>query len=648
MNTLKTKIAYRPDIDGLRALAVMLVLLFHFDLGVSGGFVGVDVFFVISGYLITEVIKGGCASGRFSFVDFYARRLTRLHPALIATVACCLIAGGILMDPASFASLAASAGYAVFSASNFFFWNNSGYFDASAHTQPLLHTWSLAAEWQFYLVWPVVVWASLKVSERFLVWLLVALTAASLLASQYMLTVDATAAYFLVPFRMFELAIGGFMVFAGKYRARPLTESGLLWLGLALIVGSALLLDATSAFPGWNALAPCIGAALCIHCGRAQAGAVLRAKPVVWIGLISYSVYLVHWPIAVFYKYFIFRDISLVESVSLCAASILAGWAMYTLVETRFMPARVASNRARYATSVALAVVMYTASWYVVTTNGMPQRINQNYVVAESDPATYRTERYGGYGYPLDGLLGKQDGLDAYILGDSFSLQYASGLDTELKPKGIALLGLFTHGCFLSGQYTRLENNQPRRDCFTRYRQAMTMMANDNKPMIFALHWTGYKDILVKESGEKVTFDNDTEFEKLIFEAVQSLRADAGSRPLIIVGSQPFLSADKSVAECLLRPAYLHQPCNDFITYPPRTSETFRTNKAIKQAVAGMDATHFVDPATSLCPQGICGPTLDGKLIYSDNTHLSIDGSAIAGSEIARLLESVMPIKEDG
>lgn len=158
---LHKNITYRPEIDGLRALAVILVLLFHFELGVPGGFVGVDVFFVISGYLITEVIKNSVAAGRFSFFDFYSRRLLRLHPALIVTISLCLMAGYVLMDPASFSGLASSAAYSLFSASNFYFLFNQGYFDASAKTQPLLHTWSLAAEWQFYIIWPFIVWGAL-------------------------------------------------------------------------------------------------------------------------------------------------------------------------------------------------------------------------------------------------------------------------------------------------------------------------------------------------------------------------------------------------------------------------------------------------------------------------------------------------------
>ncbi|NWL08981.1 acyltransferase family protein [Pseudomonas hunanensis] len=638
----KKALAYRPDIDGLRAIAVILVLLFHFDLGVPGGFVGVDVFFVISGYLITEVIKAACATGRFSFADFYARRLIRLHPALVTTVALCLGAGYLLMDPASFASLASSAEYAVFASSNVFFWLNSGYFDASAHTQPLLHTWSLAAEWQFYLAWPLVVWASLKVSDRFLAAFLIVLTIASLVASQYMLTVDATAAYFLMPFRVFELAAGALMVYATKARVGEAIESALLALGLALILASAFLLDSASPFPGLAALPPCIGAVLCIYSGRSKLGGILRTKPMVWVGVISYSVYLVHWPIVVFYKYFVFREITIAESVGIFIFSILAGWTMYALIESRFMPGKVKTNTIRYLASAAMTAAVFALSWQIVINGGFSQRINETYAAAISNPAEFRTKNYGGYGFNSDGLIGKKEGLDAYLVGDSFSLQYASGLNNALALDGIALMSLTTNGCFISSSYTRLQDNQPRTDCITRYEMSMKLMANDSKPLIFALHWTGYREIMAKTSGEKVYLKDDKAFAKFLAENLHTLRKDTGERSLIIVGSQPFLSANKSVAECLLRPEFIHQPCNDSMQYKVSQAEAFKTNEALKKAVSGMENTYFVDPSVTLCPDGVCGPTLEGRLIYSDNTHLSIDGSAVAGRQIAKLLESII------
>jgi peptidoglycan/LPS O-acetylase OafA/YrhL len=637
-----TKLVYRPDIDGLRAIAVILVLLFHFNLGVPGGFIGVDVFFVISGYLITEVIKVGCSSGKFSFVEFYARRLIRLHPALITTATICMGAGYIIMDPASLSSLASSAQYAVFASSNVFFWLNSGYFDASAHTQPLLHTWSLAAEWQFYLVWPFVVWASLKVSERFLAFLLAVIAITSLAASQYMLTVDATASYFLMPFRVFELASGALMVYATRARVGEKLESLLLALGIALIAASAFMLDSASPFPGLAALPPCIGATLCIYAGRSTLGGVLRTGPMVWIGVISYSLYLVHWPILVFYKYFVFREITLAESIGLLIASIAAGWAMYALIERRLMPGKVKSNAARYTASVAMTAAVFAVSWSIVASGGYSQRINAEYAEAVSNPADFRTKNYGGYGFKSDGVIGKKEGVDAYLLGDSFSLQYASGLDKALALSGIALQTLSSNGCFISSTYTRLQDNRPRPDCLDRYARSMRLMANDRKPLLFALHWTGYRDKTARASGELINLQDDDKFAEFLAENLQTLRKDVGDRPLIIIGSQPFLSSIKSISECLLRPNFIHQPCIDSMRYKVSQAEAFKTNEALKKVVSGMPNTFFLDPSVSLCKEGFCGPTIEGKLIYSDNTHLSLDGSEIAARQIAKLLDSII------
>ena len=633
---------YRADIDGLRAVAVLLVLLFHFDLGVSGGFVGVDVFFVISGYLITEVIRNAIHAKRFSFSDFYIRRLLRLQPALIVTIGLCLGAGFLLMDPASFSGLATSAEYSILSASNFYFWLNQGYFDASAQTQPLLHTWSLATEWQFYLVWPFIVWAALKLSDRFLLILLSVMTVVSLAASQIMLDYDPSAAYFMMPFRVFELSIGGMLVFATKHRASPSVESATVIAGLLLIIGSAFLLDSTSPFPGLRALIPCLGAAACIYAGRAKAASILRTWPMVKIGLISYSVYLVHWPIIVFYKYVAFRDITVLERVSILAISLIVGWMMYSIIESTFKPGKDKSKYFAYASALALTAAIFGASWQVVSNSGLTYRINPEYLDAQSNPVEYRSKNFGGYGYPSDGLLGKQSGGDAYLLGDSFSMQYATGLDRGLRPEGIALKTLTTNGCLLSSHYTRLEGPKPRKDCIDRYNKTIDLIAGDSKPLIFAQHWTGYRDITSTESGEKVTFKSDSEFYASVVERIKNLRADTGDRPLIIIGSQPFLSSKKSTTECLLRPVYIDQPCSKMMMYKRESSEAFGVNSAIKDVISGLNNTYFYEPSGTLCPNGICGPSLNGKLIYSDYTHLSINGSDIAGREIASLLKSVI------
>ena len=628
--------SYRPDIDGLRAVAVLLVLLFHFDLGVSGGFIGVDVFFVISGFLITEVIRNSINAKRFSFSDFYARRLLRLHPALIVTVGLSLAAGFLLMDPASFKGLAEAAKYSIFSASNFYFWQNQGYFDASAQTNPLLHTWSLAAEWQFYVVWPFIIWAALKLSDKFLIGLLIAMTVTSLIASQLMLSVDSAAAYFMMPFRVFELSMGGLLVFIHSKRINPNIEAGILIAGLAMILGSAFALSSNSPFPGIRALFPCLGAAACIYAGQSQKfGLLLRMRPVVYIGLISYSVYLVHWPIVVFYKYYIFRDLGITEKISLLLVSLIAGTLLYYTVERIFMGKK-SHIKPMGLSAIAVSIALLTAtSIYVIDDQGIKSRIPEKYLAFASDPASFHTKNYGGSGYPLETLLGDKDGkLAAVIGGDSIALQYASGFDKALGGKQISISGVFMHGCVLSPEYTRMENNSPRQDCRDKYKKIKSELEDNNLPLILAQHWIGYKGQIADSDGNLVPLPNPYAYTNLILKSLEGIREDIGSRELIIIGSLPSKGNLESPISCLLRPTYIEQQCESMLGFAIDDAATKWMNLSLAGFAEKHENTKFVDVANSLCLNGYCSPFRDGKVLYSNASHLSIEGSIIAGKQI--------------
>ena len=627
---------YRPDIDGLRAVAVILVLLFHLELGVSGGFIGVDVFFVISGYLITEVVRKAVLAGRFSLADFYVRRLLRLHPALIFTVGACLAAGFVIMDPASFVSLAQSAKYAIFSASNFFFWQHQGYFEAAAKTQPLLHTWSLAAEWQFYLVWPLAVWLGLKVSERFLASALLIVIVASLGAAQLMLTKDASAAYFMMPYRVFELSIGALLVFLPDLMKKPSTRSAVTLVGLGLIVTSALILDSNSPFPGIYALAPCLGAAACIYSGRSGAAAILRAGSMVKIGLISYSVYLVHWPLLVFYKYYVSRPIGLEDKLGLFLASFILGALLYALVERQFMRRSRIAKQAGLAAVFGSVAVGLAACIVVIQHEGMPSRVPESNRAFVGDPVQFHIHNYGGAGYQLSTVIGDTAGKKIAVLGgDSFALQYAHGLDEIMKADYELMLGEFQHGCILSGTFTRIVNNVPQANCRDTYRRMISRLEGNDLPLIIAQHWAGYRGQIVDGDNKRIASLEDSDYRQVLVEILDGTRKDIGSRKMIIIGSQPILPGGAS-PQCLTRPAYLRQPCVDKMEYDQESSASVFVNNVLADYASGRYNTYFVDPAHTLCRNGRCKTFVEGKIFYSDAVHLSKDGSSIAAEGILR------------
>jgi peptidoglycan/LPS O-acetylase OafA/YrhL len=332
---------YRPDIDGLRAVAVLSVLAFHYGAALSpewrlpGGFTGVDVFFVISGFLITFKLAEDIAAGTFSILGFYDRRICRILPALLVMLAVTLFAGKFLLMPGDYKALAISTAASAFGVSNFFFLSHTGYFDQSADLLPLLHAWSLAVEEQFYLVWPPLLFVIAAGRKRIdIAAALAAIVIIGFAASVLWFDANPKAAFFMAVPRAWELAIGALLVFLPPL-SRAFGEVATA-MGVALIGGGFILVSASS-FPGVAALYPCLGATLVIW-PRSEA-----AKAATWlgilspIGLISYSLYLWHWPVWVLFRTYINGGVPRIrEAASLALLSIALATLSYLFVERPF------------------------------------------------------------------------------------------------------------------------------------------------------------------------------------------------------------------------------------------------------------------------------------------------------------------------
>ncbi len=295
---------YRPDIDGLRAVAVMAVLLFHAGLGCPGGYVGVDVFFVISGFLITRLILQEVQDGRFSLARFWERRIRRIFPILFVVIGVTLVLAWTYVWPYEFAAIANSALWMSVMASNFYFWGDTGYFGGPAEFKPLLHTWSLSVEEQFYLLYPLFLMIAVKwFSSKSLPMLLGIVFVASLSISIAGVFLAASATFYLLPTRAWELMAGGLLVVGANSRFRPRQNEVVAVVGLAMILVSIFLFDRNTRFPGAAALLPVGGTAAIIYANTNHAttiGRVLSCRPLVFTGLISYSLYLWHWPLLIF------------------------------------------------------------------------------------------------------------------------------------------------------------------------------------------------------------------------------------------------------------------------------------------------------------------------------------------------------------
>jgi peptidoglycan/LPS O-acetylase OafA/YrhL len=371
---------YRPDIDGLRAIAILSVLLFHFDVaGVGGGFAGVDVFFVISGFLITRLIRDEVLeTGAFSFSNFYLRRARRIFPALFFTLCLSFVAAFLCFAPQHLELFGGSLVHAALMVSNVYFWRESGYFDADAEFKPLLHTWSLSVEEQFYLVWPVLLVLLLRKAPRRSAPAALVLGIAASLALNLVFA-DGSAGllsrlppavgswfadgqatiFYLAPFRGYELALGALVVWLVRFQPKnKLALEPLVLAGLGMIGYAVFAFTKETPFPSYNALLPCGGAALVIYGGTARHSGRLLSNPLaVGVGLISYSLYLVHWPIVVFTKYLRSDTLTGGDQLLVGAASLCAALLMYRFVEKPFRLGRSPAPRwppARFGLACAL------------------------------------------------------------------------------------------------------------------------------------------------------------------------------------------------------------------------------------------------------------------------------------------------------
>lgn len=329
---------YRTDIDGLRAIAVLPILFNHAGVrGFGGGYVGVDIFFIISGFLITGILMRDIGAGRFSIAEFYRRRILRIFPALFAMLAIVSVVAVLAMMPGELVRYAHSVMATTFFGSNILFYSEVDYFDAAAHAKPLLHTWSLGIEEQFYILWPLLLAWIGTARAGLLRATLIGVCLLSFAVSIVMLRADISATFYLLPSRVWELGMGGLLaVFTARVRVRWINEA-LAVIGLGLIAYAIVRFFPPTPFPGPTALVPCLGAALLIFSGPdTTVGRLLSLWPMAFTGRISYSLYLWHWPVIVFAELWLFlgaTPLVIAGEIALSYALAILSW---RFVETPF------------------------------------------------------------------------------------------------------------------------------------------------------------------------------------------------------------------------------------------------------------------------------------------------------------------------
>lgn len=434
---------YRPDVDGLRAVAVGLVMIFHSGLGFSGGFIGVDVFFVISGYLITGIIQGQLAERRFSFSRFWSRRIRRIIPAATLMTTVVLVVGYAVLLPIDYVALAKSAIWQQAMAANVYFWLHTGYFSGPADLMPLLHTWSLAVEEQFYLIYPFVLVLLSRVSSSWRLGLLGGAACASFVLSEWGLHRSPSATFFLLPTRAWEMLLGGILSMVPRnvgLRSAGFTQAMSL-LGIGCIVLPAAVYSADTLFPGLRALVPCVGAALLIHAGaigRPWVNQILGSAPVVHVGQLSYSLYLWHWPIIVFLKHIGGSHPTTLAIVAAFALTYGISYLSWRFVETPFRTEGVlCAGATKVFASFVLVVVSLGLCGLILTNNGFPHRAPERalaFHAARNDQSFQHSVGYEKLCRNDVPAFGDPRGrYTCLIWGDSHAMSLVAGLDAACK-----------------------------------------------------------------------------------------------------------------------------------------------------------------------------------------------------------------------
>ena len=612
-------ITYRPEIDGLRAIAVLSVVFYHAGFGLPAGFVGVDVFFVISGYLITALLyKEWAVTGKVDMFAFYARRFRRLFAALVLVVTSTLVVSAFVLSPyGEINRVAQSAAASFLFVSNFFFeMTTGGYFDESTDTLPLLHIWSLAVEEQFYLLWPLLLVAILRLWPKALLPVLALLTLASFANAEVLIINNPQGAFYQMPARFWELAIGGLIALrpAGQLRSARVVAA------VSLVVLLVAVAMPTAHFPGVGALPAVMGAALLLYAVHGttelgMTGMLLRSRPMVFFGLISYSLYLWHWPLLAIDKATRAGPSPVEVRLLLCVVAVVLAWLSYRFVErpTRRADPGASNSRlviAGLTASVALAVAALTLGDRLdreplpddlasVTSRDMPEnRSSCNYRGDESLAA-----------FPKPGCNSVPDlPLRVVIWGDSMALAWQPFAWALGEQAGVAATSFSRDACPPLLGYSN--GKRPAEDRLCRGFNALVMDEIQGiDTLILSSTWS---PVLRPGVDPAETF---AEYKASLQDTIK--RVAPAVKKMILLGPTPRLP--DSAPRCI-RTSSLDACAVSRSEFDAKTSES---RQLLASIAATYDTVTYVDPADFFCTDESCPVLKDGYGLYWDANHVS-------------------------
>ncbi len=650
---------YRADIDGLRAVAVLSVVGFHaFPSLIKGGFVGVDIFFVISGYLISDIIFRELDKGSFSFASFYSRRIKRIFPALLLVLSACYAFGWFALFADEYKQLgkhiASGAGFL----SNFVLWNESGYFDNAAETKPLLHLWSLGIEEQFYLAWPLLLYLGWK--RKFnLFFLMVTVLGLSFLLNVKMAHVDVIGDFYSPWTRFWELLFGSVLAHVLFYRTSFLEKSSdavknaISVAGLLVLALAVLVLTKEKLFPGWWALLPTIGACLLIAASpQAWGNRKVLAHPVlVWFGLISYPLYLWHWPLLALCRIIESTTPSVSVRLAAIAASVVLAWLTYQLVEK---PVRFGKGygNAKIAVLCSLMLVIGYIGYNTYEREGLAFRSavrlfyeNKNQL-ARTPAMDDRCKAFVNktepqFPYCRYNDIGAKE--TVALIGDSHAHASFPGLAELVAEKKKNLVLMANSGCPpLVGSVTG-DNETDRKACVARIDELIktivqkeeikTVIISTRAPIYISGNGFGEaekdyrnKPLQAANRSAPEAGKADEVFRVSLQNTIDLLRQSGKS--VYYVLENPEIGIDP--AGCLSRPFRENKHLNCAI----QSSVVKDRQARYRELMKTIRGAKIIDPLTAFCPGEACTVFAEGKLLYADNNHLSVEGSRFQAREV--------------
>ena len=627
-------IPYRPEIDGLRALAVSVVLLCHANFTVfSGGYVGVDIFFVISGFLITSLIANELRQGTFSFLDFWERRIRRILPALFVVIIPTLIAGWFLHLPADYDLLGQQvAAQSVFS-SNILFKSQAGYFDQENIVKPLLHTWSLSVEEQFYIFFPIAMfWLWRKQQSKISAYLF-GFAFVSCVWGAIITHNSPPSAFFLLPFRAWELLLGSLLALqAGHLQLSRFKREFVGGAGLLLILFAVFICTEETVFP-FAALPACLGAVLIIISndgGATLLGRLLSARAVVFVGLISYSLYLWHWPIMSFVRYTGFIPFTPLVGAGCIAASFVLAVLSWKFVETPFRrKIFLPSTRQAYIAAFSALALFGVSGLAIHFTNGVPARLDPQVVryaagIEDTNPHRDECDKPDADRFKTDDLCQTNPGIGKtptfIVWGDSFGDALAPlfyDLSEKYKKNGFVVTA---HGCMPAVE-TELRSADVF-DCAGHNELVLKLIQKNNiKNIILISNWTGRIDRNNEGAGEELNPDIRTP--AIIERTIDQLQAQG--RRVFVMLDVPYAPFDP--------PRYLafselygrNQLRNDFSA----KSYLSARKKELDPLIGKLEkkGVVIIDPMPMVCADGVCEMQRDGFSLYYNQGHFSRQGA---------------------